>query len=350
MAERFKFRYVNELAGTLVILVAVLVSVSLFFAARSQKWFERTYELNVLLPESGSHGLRTGSEVQLLGTTVGEIRRITINPEDRMVAHLRLRADFFRFVRADSVAVIRSKFGLVAQDAFLDIARGAGAALPPKNATIPCTFEKGLAATLEASLTRLENAVLPAIEDIRSLAADFRDPTRPLQQVLDRINRISKNLETGEGIAAKLLTDKSMAVELKKTLSGVNTTLGVLNDVLGDAKSTNAQIAQILEDVGQSFADMPRLTALTEKVLDDVGVLLTDIHHTMEIFPDIFGRIDAEMKSLPGLILQTEETLREVEKLVLGMQKHWLLREYVEQPKPMSRIPSVEIGPERKLP
>ena len=350
MAERFKFRYVNEIAGTLVILVAVLVTISLFFAVRSQKWFERHYELNVLLPESGSHGLRAGSEVQLLGTTVGEVRRITINPDDRMVAHLRLRADFFRFVRADSVAVIRSKFGLVAQDAYLDIARGAGAALPHKNATIPCTFEKGLAATLEASLTRLENAVLPAIEEIRSLAADFGNPARPLQQVLDRINRISESLETGESIAAKLLTDKSLAVELESILGSVNTTLGTLNTVLGDAQNTNAQIARILEDVGQSFADMPRLTALTEKVLVDVGVLLRDIHHTMESFPDMIGRIDAEIKSLPGLIMQTEETLRQVEKLVLGMQKHWLLREYVEQPKPLSRIPSVDIGLERKLP
>jgi len=56
------------------------------------------------------------------------------------------------------------------------------------------------------------------------------------------------------------------------------------------------------------------------------------------------------MQTMPGLIMQTEETLRQIEKLVIGMQKHWLLREYVEQQTPVTRIPSAEVGQERKRP
>ena len=67
-------------------------------------------------------------------------------------------------------------------------------------------------------------------------------------------------------------------------------------------------------------------------------------------FPGIMGRLEGEMQTLPGLIMQTEETLRQIEKLVIGMQKHWLLREYVEQQTPMTRIPSAQIGREGKRP
>jgi len=70
----------------------------------------------------------------------------------------------------------------------------------------------------------------------------------------------------------------------------------------------------------------------------------------MERFPGIIGRLEGEMQTMPGLIMQTEETLRQIEKLVIGMQKHWLLREYVEQQTPVTRIPSAEVGQERKRP
>jgi phospholipid/cholesterol/gamma-HCH transport system substrate-binding protein len=350
MAERFKFRYVNEFIGTLLIVVVILAVISVFLVARSQKWFEQNYDLKVLLPVSGSHGLREGAEVQLLGTVAGEVKSIRINKDDRMEAHLNIRADFFRFVRDDSVAVIRKKFGLVAQDVYLDISRGSGGSVPQKGALIPCSVEKDIITTVEETLARLEGATLSTIQEYRKLAADFGNPDSPLQLLLERMSRISESLEAGEGIAAKLLTDKSFTAELEKTLTSVNSVLSGLMVVLKDAQNTSNKIAHLTDNVSEQLAAMPRISALTEKVLQETQVVLQDIHKTVSSFPNVVGRLDEEMQSLPGLIMQTEETLRQIEKLVLGMQKHWLLREYVEQQRPATRIPSAEVGLERKLP
>jgi phospholipid/cholesterol/gamma-HCH transport system substrate-binding protein len=350
MAERFKFRYVNQLIGTFVILVVILAVISVFVTARSQKWFEKNYKLRVLLPESGSHGLRNGSEVLVQGAIAGQVMEITINKNDRMEAHLSIRADFFRFVRDDSVGIIRTKFGLVAQDVYLEINRGTGALLPQKNAVIPCKVEKSIFTTIEQTLARLENATLPAIEEYRGLAVDFRDPESPLQSVLDRLNRISESLEAGEGIAAKLLTDKSLAIDFEKILTGLNSTLNELTIVLKDAQNTSGKIAEAADNVSEQLAAMPRIAALTENVFRKTGVVLQDIHKTMDRFPGIMGRLEGEMQTLPDLIMQTEETLRQIEKLVIGMQKHWLLREYVEQQTPVTRIPSAKVGQKRKQP
>jgi ABC-type transporter Mla subunit MlaD len=168
--------------------------------------------------------------------------------------------------------------------------------------------------------------------------------------LLARMNRFSEKLESGEGIVAKLLTDKSMATDLKKTLSGVNSVLSELKIVLLDAQKTSSKIAQLTDKVGDQLAAMPRLTSMTEKVLQETEVVLKDIHKTMDSFPDIVGRLDEEMQSLPGLMMQTQETLRQIEKLVVGMQRHWMLRSYVEQAEPMTRIPAASVGSERKLP
>ena len=350
MAERFKFRYGNQLIGTVLILVVILAVISVFVAARSQKWFERNYKLRVLLPESGSHGLRNGSEVLLLGAIAGQVMEITINRNDRMEAQLSIRADFFRFVRDDSVGIIRKKFGLVAQDVYLEISRGTGALLPQKKAIIPCKIEKSIFTTIEQTLARLENATLPAIDEYRELAVDLRDPDRPLQSVLENLNRISESLQAGEGIAAKLLTDKSLAADIEKTLTGLNSTLNELTVVLKDARITSGKIAEAADNVSEQLAAMPRIAALTENVFRKTEVVLQDIHKTMDRFPGIISRLEGEMQTMPDLIIQTEETLRQIEKLVIGMQKHWLLREYVEQQTPVTRIPSAEVGQKRKQP
>jgi len=52
-----------------------------------------------------------------------------------------------------------------------------------------------------------------------------------------------------------------------------------------------------------------------------------------------------EAKDLPGLVLQTQQTLHESEKLIEGIQRHWLIRKYIEKAQPNTRIPPSEVVP-----
>ena len=69
----------------------------------------------------------------------------------RRLLELRVfRRDFFRFVRADSSAVVKRKFG-VAGDSFFEITRGEGKPLPEDDASIVCKeqFQSALEAAVE---------------------------------------------------------------------------------------------------------------------------------------------------------------------------------------------------------
>jgi hypothetical protein len=56
-----------------------------------------------------------------------------------------------------------------------------------------------------------------------------------------------------------------------------------------------------------------------------------------------------EAKDLPGLVQQTQTSMREVERLVEALQRHWLIRKYVNKtnPPPLRPLPGVE-APARK--
>ena len=70
-------------------------------------------------------GLSPGAEVQVLGIRAGEVRRIVIDPNQRMHAEARIEEQMTPFIRRNSQVVIRRQFG-VAGAAFLEVSRGTG--------------------------------------------------------------------------------------------------------------------------------------------------------------------------------------------------------------------------------
>jgi phospholipid/cholesterol/gamma-HCH transport system substrate-binding protein len=320
MKQRFKFRHVNEITGTFVILVVVALVSAIVWTGYRQRWFRGTVTLRIVLPEAGAAGIRQGSQVYFLGTLVGTVFDVIVDEDGRMEAETSIRSDFFRFVREDSFAVVKKKFG-VAGDSYFDITRGEGQPLPRKDASIVC---RELPGTMESAIEEVRRAALPVLEKFSAgldtwtvlgeklstgadawtkLGTNLDESRQHLDQLIARLDGIVAGVEQGKGTAGKLLTDPALADDLKTILDKGNVSMD--------------QLQAILEDVHLAGT---HLSAVSEALA-------------------------AEAEDLPGLVLQTQQTLHELERLIEGVQKHWLIRKYVEQPQPNTRIPPSEVVP-----
>jgi len=320
MKQRFKFRHVNEITGMIVILVVVVLIAAVVWTARSQGWFRGTVTLRIILPEAGAAGIRQGSEVYFLGTLVGTVSDVIVDATGRMEARTSIRSDFFRFVREDSSAVVKKKFG-VAGDAYFEITRGQGQPLPKKNASIIC---KELAGTMETAIEEVRRAVLPVLEKLSvgldtwttlgeklstgaeawtTLGTNLGESRQRLDQLFGRVDGLVAGVEQGKGTAGKLLTDSALADDLKTLLDKGNVSMDQLQAILKDVQVAGTHLSAVSEALA----------------------------------------IEAE--DLPGLVLQTQQTLHELEKLIEGIERHWLIRKYIEQPRPNTRIPTSEAVP-----
>src|ERR1043166_483042 len=161
MADHFKFRRVNEITGTFVLVIVAVLIAAVFWTGRSQRWFKSRVTLRIVLPEAGAAGIRQGSEVYFLGTLVGSVSDVIVDTAGRMEAEANIRYDFFRFVRADSSAVVKKKFG-VAGDSFFEITRGKGNPLPEKNASIVCNEQ--FQSPLESAIDEIRRETLFALK------------------------------------------------------------------------------------------------------------------------------------------------------------------------------------------
>lgn len=311
MEERFKFRRVNEITGTLVILVAVALVATLVWTGHSQRWFKSRVTLRIVLPEAGAAGIRQGSEVYFLGTLVGSVSDVIVDAKGRMEAEANIRRDFFRFVRADSSAVVKKKFG-VAGDSFFEITRGKGRPLPEKNASIVCNEQ--FQSALEAAVEEIRGQALAVLKKANTgldtwtkLGADLGETRQRLDQLTVRMENMAAGIEAGKGTVGRLITDTALADEAQNLLARANEAMSELQGV-----ATNLNVAAA------------RLPEITDAVAD-------------------------EAKDLPGLVRQTQASMRELERLVEALQRHWLLRKYVNQTNPPPLNPLSETAvPEKK--
>ncbi len=320
MQQRFKFRHVNEITGTFVILVVLVLLAVLVWAAYNQRWFRGTVTLRIVLPEAGAAGIRQGSEVYFLGTLVGTVSDVIVAPTGRMEAETSIRSDFFRFLREGSFAVVRKKFG-VAGDAYFDITRGEGPSLPKKDASIVC---KELPGTMETAIEEVRRTVLPVLEKLSTavdtwitvgaqwhasgeawtaLGIDLGESRRQLDTLIARLDRLAAGVAQGQGTVGKLLTDPAIADELKSILDKGNVSMDQLQAILKDAQVAGARLSAVSEALAQ------------------------------------------EAKDLPGLVLQTQQTLYELKRLIEGIQKVWPIRRHIEQGRSNTRLPPSEVVP-----
>lgn len=318
--ERFKFRHVNEITGTFVILVVVALIAAIVWTGYRQRWFRGTVTLRIVLPEAGAAGIRQGSQVQFLGTLVGTVSDVIVDEAGRMEARTSIRSDFFRFLREDSFAIVKKKFG-VAGDAYFEITRGQGRPLPRKDASILC---KELAGTMEDAIEEVRGAVLPVLDKWSvgldtwttlgeklsdgadawtRLGANLGESRQRLDQLIARLDSITAGVEQGKGTAGRLLTNPALADDLQTLLDKSNVSMDQIQGILQDLKLTVSYLSSVSEALA------------------------------------------AEAKDLPGVVLQTQQTLYELERLIEGIQRHWLIRRYIEQPQPNTRIPSSEVVP-----
>jgi phospholipid/cholesterol/gamma-HCH transport system substrate-binding protein len=317
--SRFHFRRVNEITGTFVLVIVALLIAAVVWTGRSQRWFKSNVPLHITLPAEGAAGIRQGSEVYFLGTLVGTVADVLVDEKGRMEAEARIRRDFFRFVRTDSSAVVKKKFG-VAGDSFFEITRGQGQALPEKHATIVCNEQ--VQSVLEAAVEEIRREAMIVLKKVNggldmwtTLGTNLISTRGRLDQLFERADTMAAAVQAGQGTVGKLLTETALADEAQA----------------------------LLERAHEAMREL-------QGVVTNLNVAAQNVQGGTARLPEIAEALAGEAQDLPGLVQQTQISMRELERLIEALQRHWLVRKYVNPTDPPPARPGPAVSESDRKP
>jgi phospholipid/cholesterol/gamma-HCH transport system substrate-binding protein len=302
---------VSRKAGLLVAIAGTIALAALVLAGRVQGWF-RTVELKIDLPEEGSYGLRSGSEVQILGIVIGQVTEVHVTPAGKLQGTVKITdPGFMHFIRRDSQVIIKKKFA-IAGDAYIEFTKGTGAALDPQHEVLHAMPDQDIVHLLQDFTAKVQDEVMPTLEKVRALVeghaelvAYLNRPDGPFRASLDELH--------------------GALVEARKASTA-------LPDIAGSAKDGVKKVPELVDRVG--------------KILDETNGLVVQLREMTADLKVVSGAVRDETKDLPGTVLQLQDLLRQLDRLMVGLQRHWLIRGYVPPDYSGGRIPpgDVDLG------
>ena len=340
-----KFRYTNETVGLFVLMAVLIFVAGIIYSGQARKWFNPGETLKVVLPDDGLFGLTEGSTVEILGTKAGEVRDIVINPNQEIHANVRIDSEMAVFVRSDSKATIRKTFG-IACDAYLEITRGTGAPLDWKYAVITVASDRKTSDSLAELIEELRAKVMPVIDDahkailmLTAVAKELQDPDKGVQQLLANLNSISDRIDRGEGAIGRLLTED----KLVRDLEALVTRMGPIFD---DLEKTIQNVSGFSKEFDIETGDIPEITRDLKKTMASMEMVMKDLSQATPHLPQIVKNVGDTTDTVPVLVLQAQQVMVELERLITQLQSNWLLGGGSGQPsQTATRISPLEVSP-----
>lgn len=305
--DRVRLRHTDRWVGALVLLAVAVFLGTLFQRSVLREWVAGGEQLVVLLPEEGVAGLSEGSEAEVLGVRAGTVRRIVVAPEGRIRAILRIEDQAKVFIRQDSEATVRRRFG-VAGPAYLDIARGQGAPLDWEGgAVIEARVEPAATETAGALLEELRRRIFPVLDDLQRGTHAFADAT--------------ERLARGEGTIGRLLADETLVREAEAATGRAARLLATLDEA---AAALRGLVGTPGEEA-PAEGSLPSVLLRADRSLALIEQAGRDLARATPALPRVARSVERATQPLPALVVQAQQTAREIELLATQLRGSWLI-------------------------
>jgi phospholipid/cholesterol/gamma-HCH transport system substrate-binding protein len=248
----------------------------------------------------GRRGLSAGADVEVLGTRFGRVRQVVIDPTQRLYAEVELDRAATSFIRGDSAAIIKKRYG-IAGAVYLEVTRGSGAPLNWNSAEIQATSERDPSESMSAMVDEVKRRVLPIIDDAG----------RAMHALADTMESISQ----GQGDVGRLVKDEAIVDEVTRLLKNLNDT----------AAQADSVIAELRASIVNGSASIPVLLRRADDALASVQSASRDLARITRMLPGVAHNVAGGTADLPALLTQTQQSMAELEKLLVQLRHTWPL-------------------------
>ena len=334
--------------GLFVFVAMALIGMSVWMLGDGAELLEDRYVLNCAFDDVA--GLREGAVVRLAGIDIGEVRNIRFSEDlgvKKVPVELSIKDTYSDRIRDDSIARIDT-LGLVG-DKYVAISVGSLDMDP---------LEDGDQIDVAESVPLVEyqkqaNRVLEDLEGIAekvnlALGDNSEANEASVANVINSVESILKEAETGNGLIHALVYDEALTRKLTNTVANLESSSADIYDITNEVQTGDGFANELIYgDEGEKLANqMGNLATALETLVIDIenedslvhaliydterASMVEDLHATATALRGVSEGIENGDGTL-GLLAQDPALYEDLRALVNGAERNKLLRYYVRK-------------------
>jgi phospholipid/cholesterol/gamma-HCH transport system substrate-binding protein len=326
----FRVKHFDRFVGILVVFAILMAVVALVFVGRGQKWFAKRSPYKVVF--SKVQGLKTGTPVTISGMEVGNVKSLRLDPQSKVELMIEVLQRYQGTIRQDSQAAIA--MALIGGKT-IEITVGSPEKPPlPPGSTIPSLEPREITDLLkEIDLKGYLKKIDEVLDNLNSITHKLDDPKGSLFRTLANLEFVTSQLKNGRGSVGAILQDPKMHGEVNAAITQARRSLSNVEEITRNAAQVSQNLPPLMGEVDRSVKEVPKLIEELKKALVELPRILEDVKKTTAHTPaiaenvkEITANVKKASPQIPELMTTTQETTEDTDKLIQGLQKHWLLR------------------------
>lgn len=280
--------------GLFVIAGLAIFIISIYYIGHKQTLFGDTTRIVSVF--KNVNGLQVGNNVRFAGVDVGTVKSISIINDTAVYVEMQIQSSTIRFIKKQSVAAVGSD-GLVGS-MVVDI-------LPPtEESVVPIEAGDTISSISQIATADLLATLSTTNENAALLTADML--------------KITKAINSGEGVLGKLLKDQEMASDLQQSIENIKHVSWASAKTINEINSKLSQI-DMNESVAGVFLNDTVATKKVLAIIDDlnqsaseIDSITTRIDHFSKAFEEGDGVVSYALNDT-SFVNHLENTIRNVE-------------------------------------
>ena len=326
----FRVKHFDRYVGILVVFAILMAVVALVFVGRGQKWFAKRSPYKVVF--SKVQGLKTGTPVTISGMEVGNVKSLRLDPQSKVELMIEVLQRYQENIRQDSQAAIAMAL-IGAKTIEITVGSPEKPPLPP-GSTIPSLESKEITDLLkEIDLKGYLKKIDEVLDNLKSITHKLDDPKGSLFRTLGNLEFVTSQIKNGQGSVGAILQDPKMHGEINAAIAQARRSLSNVEEITRNAAQVSQNLPPLMGEVDRSVKEVPKLIEELRKALVELPRILEDVKKTTAHTPaiaenvkEITANVKKASPQIPELMTTTQETTEDTDKLIQGLQRHWLLQ------------------------
>ncbi len=320
-----RFKHLEKKVFIFIILGIGILITTIYFLGKQKDLFAP--KINLHFTTNTAFGYSEGMAVKLAGFRIGEVSKITLDEQAKVIIDLEIKKRYQKWIREDSVVTLK-KEGYIGES-FIEISFGS-LDKPELKDGDKITFKK--ARGLEDIAQEIVEELKPVALDVKNFVMYITDPKGDVTRILRNTSQLTMELNKTTLLVQDLLKDTKPIIKN-------------IEDITKNIKTESENLPRVTGEINKSLENM---RTLTENLKNDIPKIIDESNKTMVNINRITKDISKEVPKTGAILDNVDDISENTKDITESIKRSWFIRRNLpREPSPSIMLPPSGINQER---